>query len=121
MAGPPRRGSHGACSDPRPGIVQARRAGGLSQEEVAERAGTSRPTSSSYEHSPTLKTTALILAAAGFALDAVPINSAPHPESTAGIGDFRNEENLIVAQRHTRPASAANVEVTLRTVINTGC
>lgn len=56
-------------------LAAARRAAGLSQEELAERAGTSRPTLSSYEHdhrSPTLKTATRILAAAGFELTATP-------------------------------------------------
>lgn len=55
-------------------LVKARRKAGLSQDELAERAGTSRPTLSSYEHghrSPTLRTAARILAAAGFELSAV--------------------------------------------------
>jgi transcriptional regulator with XRE-family HTH domain len=57
-------------------LVAARRSAGLSQDELAKRAGTSRPTLSSYEHghrSPTLQTAARILGAAGFTLDAVPI------------------------------------------------
>lgn len=52
-------------------LVEARRAAGLSQDELATRAGTSRPTLSSYEHghrSPTLTTAARILAAAGYEL-----------------------------------------------------
>ena len=59
-------------------LVAARRSAGLSQDELAKRAGTSRPTLSSYEHghrSPTLQTTARILAAAGFTLKAVPITT----------------------------------------------
>lgn len=56
-------------------LAEARRAAGLSQEELAERGGTSRPTLSSYEHghrSPTLATAARILAAAGHELAAIP-------------------------------------------------
>ncbi|MCU1660493.1 MAG: transcriptional regulator [Pseudonocardia sp.] len=56
-------------------LAEARRAAGLSQDELAERAGTSRPTLSSYEHdhrSPTLQTATRILAAAGFELTATP-------------------------------------------------
>jgi len=46
-------------------LLQARRAAGLSQEELARRAGTSRPTVSAYEHgrkSPTADTLARLLA-----------------------------------------------------------
>lgn len=52
-------------------ISDARRAAGLSQQELATRAGTSRPTLSAYEHgrkSPSLATTVRILGAAGFDL-----------------------------------------------------
>lgn len=61
----------------RPGrmLAEARRAAGLSQGELAARAGTSRPTLSSYEHShrsPTLATATRILAAAGHELTATP-------------------------------------------------
>jgi transcriptional regulator with XRE-family HTH domain len=57
-------------------LAQARRRAGLSQDELARRAETSRPTLSSYEHghrSPTLNTAARILAAADHELIAVPI------------------------------------------------
>ncbi|MGH3771875.1 MAG: helix-turn-helix transcriptional regulator [Pseudonocardiaceae bacterium] len=50
-------------------LVQARRAARMSQDELARRARTSRPTLSAYEHgrkSPTLETAARLLAAAGF-------------------------------------------------------
>ncbi len=56
-------------------LMQAREAAGLSQAELAQLAGTSRPTLSAYEHgrkSPTLRTTARILAAAGFDLILTP-------------------------------------------------
>lgn len=56
-------------------LLGARVAAGLSQDELASRAGTSRPTLSAYEHgrkSPTLATTARILAAAGFDLEVAP-------------------------------------------------
>jgi transcriptional regulator with XRE-family HTH domain len=56
-------------------LVQARRAAGLSQDELAARAGTSRPTLSAYEHgrkSPTLLTVARLLAALGFELTIQP-------------------------------------------------
>lgn len=52
-------------------LTEAREAAGLSQTELAHRAGTSRPTLSAYEHgrkSPTLRTVARIVEAAGFDL-----------------------------------------------------
>ena len=57
-------------------LAEARRRARLSQEELARRASTSRPTLSSYEHghrSPTLSTAARILAAADHELTTVPI------------------------------------------------
>ena len=56
-------------------LEQARDAAGLSQDALARRAGTSRPTLSAYEHgrkSPTLQTAARIVAAAGFDLAITP-------------------------------------------------
>ena len=56
-------------------LTRVRSASGLSQDELARRAGTSRPTVSAYEHgrkSPTVETLARLLAEAGFALTAVP-------------------------------------------------
>ena len=56
-------------------IEQARNAAGLSQAALAERAGTSRPTLSAYEHgrkSPTLDTAARIVGEAGFDLAITP-------------------------------------------------
>lgn len=52
-------------------VAEARRSAGLSQQELACRAHTSRPTLSAYEHgrkSPTLATAARLLAEAGFEL-----------------------------------------------------
>jgi transcriptional regulator with XRE-family HTH domain len=57
-------------------LSKAREAAGLSKTDLAERAGTSRPTLSAYEHgrvSPTLDTAERILAAAGHRLTAAPI------------------------------------------------
>ena len=56
-------------------LLRVRQEAGLSQEELAERVGTSRPTLSAYEHdrkSPTVDTMERILAAAGFRLTAEP-------------------------------------------------
>lgn len=52
-------------------LAEARRVAGMSQDELARRAHTSRPTLSAYEHgrkSPTLETAARLLAEAGFEL-----------------------------------------------------
>jgi len=57
-------------------LAEARHRARLSQDELAERAGTSRPTLSSYEHghrSPTLRTASRALAGAGFELAATPL------------------------------------------------
>ncbi|MGH3976594.1 MAG: helix-turn-helix transcriptional regulator [Pseudonocardiaceae bacterium] len=56
-------------------LAQARRAAGMSQDELARRAHTSRTTVSAYEHghkSPTLETAARLLAEAGFELTIQP-------------------------------------------------
>lgn len=61
--------------DPARLLTQARQDAGLTQDQVASRAGTSRPTLSAYEHghkSPTLATAARVLAASGHQLQAVP-------------------------------------------------
>jgi transcriptional regulator with XRE-family HTH domain len=68
-------------------LAAARCAAGLSQEELAERAGTSRPTLSAYEHghlSPTLRTAVRILVAAGFELIATQLIT--FQEVTIGSG-----------------------------------
>lgn len=57
-------------------LVWARRAARLSQDELARRAHTSRPTLSAYERgrkSPTLDTAARLLREAGFELDVRPL------------------------------------------------
>lgn len=57
-------------------IAHARQAAGMSKTELAELAGTSRPTLSAYEHgrvSPTLDTVERILTAAGYRLAITPI------------------------------------------------
>jgi DNA-binding XRE family transcriptional regulator len=61
----------------KPGVLleQVRGRAGLTQEELARRAGTSRPTLSAYEHgrkSPTVATFARLLAEAGWELAAEP-------------------------------------------------
>jgi transcriptional regulator with XRE-family HTH domain len=56
-------------------LERVRSEAGLSQEELARRAGTSRPTVSAYEHgrkSPTMATAARLVAHAGYELVAQP-------------------------------------------------
>ena len=56
-------------------LVWARRRSGLSQETLAKKSHTSRPTLSAYEHgrkTPSLATAERIVEAAGFAFDLVP-------------------------------------------------
>lgn len=56
-------------------LARVRRVAGLSQGELARRAGTSRPTVSAYEHgrkSPSLDTLERLLDAAGYQLYARP-------------------------------------------------
>ena len=56
-------------------LQRVRRAAGLSQDELAHRAGTSRTAVSAYEHghkSPSLDTVERLLAGAGYELDARP-------------------------------------------------
>lgn len=67
-----------------PGMLleRVRDSAGLTQEELARRAGTSRPTLSAYEHgrkSPTVATFARLLAQAGWDLAAEPhVSFTPH-------------------------------------------
>ncbi|WP_344882780.1 helix-turn-helix transcriptional regulator [Allokutzneria multivorans] len=56
-------------------LLRVRQEAGLSQEELAERVGTSRPTLSAYENdrkSPTVETMERLLSAAGFQLTVEP-------------------------------------------------
>jgi transcriptional regulator with XRE-family HTH domain len=68
-------------------LEQARVSAGLTQEELARRAGTSRPTLSAYERgrkSPTVTTFARILAGAGWELAARPLVSFTGQPSPRG-------------------------------------
>lgn len=64
-------------------LEQIRVSAGLTQEDLARRAGTSRPTLSAYEHgrkSPTVDTFARLLAGAGWDLAAQPhVSFTPQP------------------------------------------
>jgi transcriptional regulator with XRE-family HTH domain len=68
-------------------LEQVRVSSGLTQEELARRAGTSRPTLSAYEHgrkSPTVATFARLLSRAGWELAALPQVSFTQRPSARG-------------------------------------
>ena len=68
-------------------LEQVRVSSGLTQEELARRAGTSRPTLSAYEHgrkSPTVATFARLLSGAGWELAAQPHVSFTQQPSPRG-------------------------------------
>jgi transcriptional regulator with XRE-family HTH domain len=68
-------------------LEQVRASSGLTQEELARRAGTSRPTLSAYEHgrkSPTVSTFARLLSRAGWELAALPQVSFTQRPSARG-------------------------------------
>jgi transcriptional regulator with XRE-family HTH domain len=68
-------------------LEQVRASSGLTQEELARRAGTSRPTLSAYEHgrkSPTVATFARLLSRAGWELAALPQVSFTQQPSARG-------------------------------------
>jgi transcriptional regulator with XRE-family HTH domain len=81
-------------------LESVRRRAGLSQEVLAARAGTSRPTLSAYEHgrkSPTLTTVERLLESAGFELTAERrVNFAERP--------LRRGRPIVVADRLWRLA-----------------
>jgi transcriptional regulator with XRE-family HTH domain len=70
-------------------LERARHDSGLTQDEVARRAHTSRPTLSAYEHgrkSPTLATARRLLYATGHDLEAVPRIEFRHHRTLRGPG-----------------------------------
>jgi transcriptional regulator with XRE-family HTH domain len=70
-------------------LERARHDSGLTQDEVARRARTSRPTLSAYEHgrkSPTLATARRLLEATGHDLEAVPRVEFRHQSTVRGPG-----------------------------------
>ena len=81
-------------------LERARREAGLSQEALAARAGTSRPTLSAYEHgrkSPTLTTVKRLLDGAGFVL-------TTEPRVTFVEHAMRRGRPIVVADRLWRLA-----------------
>jgi transcriptional regulator with XRE-family HTH domain len=96
-------------------LERVRHEAGLSQEELAARAGTSRTTISAYEHgrkSPTLATVSRILATAGYELVA-------EPTVTFAEVQVRHGRPACVADRLWRlPIEDAFAEVTLPLGLN---
>lgn len=96
-------------------LERVRHEAGLSQEELASRAGTSRPTLSAYEHgrkSPTLTTVERILDSAGFELTA-------EPRITFREVPLRRGRPVFVADRLWRlPVRDAMAEVELPLELN---
>jgi transcriptional regulator with XRE-family HTH domain len=96
-------------------LERVRQEAGLSQEELASRAGTSRPTLSAYEHgrkSPTLATVERLLDSAGFELTA-------EPKVTFREVPLRRGRPIFVADRLWRlSVREALAEVTLPLELN---
>ncbi len=96
-------------------LERVRHEAGLSQEELATRAGTSRTTLSAYEHgrkSPTMATVERLLGSAGFELSANPlVNFAEH--------SMRRGRTIFVPDRLWRlPLAAAFATVSLPLTLN---
>ena len=96
-------------------LTRARHEAGLTQSELATRAHTSRPTLSAYEHgrtSPTLETTARVLAAAGQELATVP--QVEFVERTL----FRGRTTLVPTSLPRLPVRQALASITLPLHLN---
>jgi transcriptional regulator with XRE-family HTH domain len=96
-------------------LARVRRAAGLSQDELARRAGTSRTAVSAYEHgrkSPALDTVDRLVSAAGYVLDAW-----PRVEFVAVSGG-RGREVLVPTRLPQLPAVQALATVELPLTLN---
>lgn len=96
-------------------LERVRQQAGLSQEELAARAGTSRTTISAYEHgrkSPTMETASRLLESAGYEL-------AAEPKIKFSEVPVRHGRPVFVADRLWRlPIEEAFAEVTLPLGLN---
>lgn len=91
-------------------IKDARAAAGLTQAELARRAGTSQPTVAAYESGekiPTVSTLERQLAAAGMSLIATRTSSRNRPKGLLALIRSRRREMIEVAAQH----GAHNVRV----------
>ena len=96
-------------------LERVRREAGLSQEELASRAGTSRTTLSAYEHgrkSPTMATVERLLDHAGFTL-----NAEPHV-TFSEIAPARGRPFFVADRLWRLPIKAAFAEVILPLGLN---
>ena len=97
-------------------LARVRRAAGLSQDELASRAGTSRTAVSAYEHgrkSPALDTVDRLVSAAGYELDA-----RPRVEFVAVPGARRGRVVLMPTRLPQLPAAQALATVELPLNLN---
>ena len=97
-------------------LARVRRAAGLSQDELARRAGTSRTAVSAYEHgrkSPALDTVDRLVSAAGYELDA-----RPRVEFVAVPGARRGRVVLMPTRLPQLPAAQALATVELPLNLN---
>jgi transcriptional regulator with XRE-family HTH domain len=79
-------------------LEQVRASSGLTQEELARRAGTSRPTLSAYEHvrkSPTVATFARLLSKAGWELAAQRTSHSPSSRPRADDRGAEDPDNPV--------------------------
>lgn len=84
-------------------IKEARTAAGLTQAELARRAGTSQPTVAAYESGekvPTVGTLERLLNAAGVGLVAIPASGGPHAPGLRRLLRDERERILEVAAKH---------------------
>ncbi|HJP74247.1 MAG TPA: helix-turn-helix transcriptional regulator [Pseudonocardiaceae bacterium] len=96
-------------------LGRVRRAAGLSQDELARHAGTSRTAVSAYEHgrkSPSLDTVDRLVASAGYELDA-------HPRITFDkVPDFRGRDVVVPSALPHLPTRQALATVELPLTLN---
>jgi transcriptional regulator with XRE-family HTH domain len=96
-------------------LARVRRAAGLSQDELARRAGTSRTTVSTYEHgrkSPALDTVDRLMSAAGYELDARPLIEF------VGVAGARGQVAFVPTGLPRLPAAQALATVELPLTFN---
>jgi transcriptional regulator with XRE-family HTH domain len=102
-------------------VSRARVAAGVSQEELARRAGTSRPTVSAYEHgrkSPSAQTLSRLLAVLGYELVAVPAVPAVPAVTWSQYPMGRGRSGWVASELWRIPIGQALTSVTLPVHLN---